>query len=482
MVMRTPLFRCLSVQLLVFLFIASEAFAEQKTCQGVFRDGISPSAEQLIQILKNHRVWWSDSHRKDTDERRANFCGADLRKAQLSGQFLAGADLRDTILSKVDLSGADLREANLSGARLDDTNMFRSRLDGAVLEKAKLSLANLKEVDMSGANLNEAELIGTTLIKARVQEARLHKATLDEADLSDARLDGTDLREARLAKAILHNANLSQGNLNGAVLDAAKLEGVILDGADLTGASLISVNLAHVDLDLKPGAIPNIYSLSSENNISLLTYKNSPGTLVELREALKKAGKREEERAITFAIRYQDTQRANLVERAFNFIMFELPCDYGMFPGRPLRILGVLILSFTFPYIFALKRVHGDAGIWAVFPVDSTESDQRSHRNVVRATPEFFHRGLRLKLSGSILLSPFHPLSLVSAALFFSILSAFNIGWEKLNIGDWISRLQTREYVLRATGWVRFVSGLQSLISVYLVALWVLTYFGRPFE
>jgi hypothetical protein len=29
---------------------------------------------------------------------------------------------------------------------------------------------------------------------------------------------------------------------------------------------------------------------------------------------------------------------------------------------------------------------------------------------------------------------------------------------------------------------VRVVSGLQSLASVYLVALWALSYFGRPFE
>jgi hypothetical protein len=35
---------------------------------------------------------------------------------------------------------------------------------------------------------------------------------------------------------------------------------------------------------------------------------------------------------------------------------------------------------------------------------------------------------------------------------------------------------------LRTTGWVRTVSGIQSLLSVYLLALWVLTYFGRPFE
>jgi hypothetical protein len=66
--------------------------------------------------------------------------------------------------------------------------------------------------------------------------------------------------------------------------------------------------------------------------------------------------------------------------------------------------------------------------------------------------------------------------------LYFSILSAFSIGWRELNVGTWIARVQPREYTLRATGWVRTVSGLQSIVSVYLLALWVLTYFGRPFE
>ena len=67
-------------------------------------------------------------------------------------------------------------------------------------------------------------------------------------------------------------------------------------------------------------------------------------------------------------------------------------------------------------------------------------------------------------------------------ALYFSILSAFHFGWRDLNVGNWIARIQQREYALRPTGWVRIVSGVQSLISVYLIAMWVLTYFGRPFD
>jgi hypothetical protein len=67
-------------------------------------------------------------------------------------------------------------------------------------------------------------------------------------------------------------------------------------------------------------------------------------------------------------------------------------------------------------------------------------------------------------------------------AFYFSVLSAFNIGWRELNVGSWICRMQLNEYTLRATGLPRFLSGLQSVMSVYLLALSVMTYFGSPFE
>jgi hypothetical protein len=57
-----------------------------------------------------------------------------------------------------------------------------------------------------------------------------------------------------------------------------------------------------------------------------------------------------------------------------------------------------------------------------------------------------------------------------------------HIGWRDLNVGSWISRIHPGEYTLRATGWVKVVSGLQSLTSVCLLAIWALTYFGRPFD
>jgi hypothetical protein len=60
-------------------------------------------------------------------------------------------------------------------------------------------------------------------------------------------------------------------------------------------------------------------------------------------------------------------------------------------------------------------------------------------------------------------------------AMFFSLMSAFNIGFRDINFGRWLRLLTRREYDLKAVGWARTVSGLQSLLSVYLIALWVLS-------
>jgi hypothetical protein len=64
----------------------------------------------------------------------------------------------------------------------------------------------------------------------------------------------------------------------------------------------------------------------------------------------------------------------------------------------------------------------------------------------------------------------------------FLVLSAFHIGFREFSVGSWIARMQPRSFALEAAGWVRTVSGAQSLLSVYFLAMWVLTYFGRPFQ
>ena len=71
---------------------------------------------------------------------------------------------------------------------------------------------------------------------------------------------------------------------------------------------------------------------------------------------------------------------------------------------------------------------------------------------------------------------------LARTAMFFSLMSAFNIGYQEFNIGQWLRMLTMREYKLEPVGWTRTAAGFQSLVSVYLLAMWLLTYFGHPFS
>ena len=66
-------------------------------------------------------------------------------------------------------------------------------------------------------------------------------------------------------------------------------------------------------------------------------------------------------------------------------------------------------------------------------------------------------------------------------ALYFSFLSTFHIGYLNLDFTKWITRVQPHNYSLTAVGNVRVFSGFQSLLGTYLLVLWFLTHFFRPF-
>jgi hypothetical protein len=162
-----------------------------------------------------------------------------------------------------------------------------------------------------------------------------------------------------------------------------------------------------------------------------------------------------------------------VAEGLFRLVGFDLTTGYGLYPSRALLIIFVFWVALTFVYVLPIRlpprypSPAPAAGVYRIWPSDRIEVVRREVKLSASTKVE------RLQAKG------WHALGY---AAHFSLLSAFHIGWRDLNVGTWISRIQPREYALRATGWVRVVSGLQSLLSVYLLAIWALTYFGRPFQ
>jgi uncharacterized protein YjbI with pentapeptide repeats len=448
----------------------------------------NPDGDALWQLLERAPL---DAH---------GFCNANLRQADLEG-----ADLRLADLEGANLVGANLSEANLQGANLSETRLERANLEGAILsadlEGANLALANLEGADLIGANLEgarlgRANLEGANLALANLEGADLIRANLEGAKLLQANLEGAKLLQANLegaslVRASLERASLLLADLEAADLAEANLQGAVLDRTDLENARIFRVDLS--EALYQPATAPAQGYLSGLKGLRSITF--CPGEdsgLVQLRQALKTAGLRELEREATYTLERLRTEHAlarwnglriggcaddlerdrwAAIEGFFRLIFFELTTDYGLAYGRPILILLGLILVFTFIYLPALllvpKRPDHDGGVYRVWP-----------KGRIKRSGESF------ELADDEIVEPLkvRDISALGLAFYFSVISAFHLGWRDLNVGTWIARMQPREYTLRAKGWVRLVSGIQSLISVYLIAIWVLTYFGRPFE
>jgi len=473
------------------------------------------------------------------DPRRANLCGAHLsvvplRGTDLSGADLSGADLGGVILIYADLDGANLISADLVdgadliGANLDGAQLGNAHLDGAYLNGAHLNgahlieghlcKAQLRSADLTGADLTDAELTGADLTGAHLKNAQLIRAQasgaiLSGADLTNANMPGTHLSGVRLAGAILKGTDLSNADLTGADLTCADLTGATLNGANLTGANLngghacsaqqkgtdlTSADLTGADLTdakivsaevkdadfsqahlqdatFQASSNPLVEGIAAARNLEFLTYVDNPSALVHLQKQFAGSGFLDQEGKITYALNRRRAELDGPLARWFNRVAFDLTCQYGMNPGRPLKIWFGLFVVCWLAYAVSLL-LPGTSGIYRVQQkngnANGDQTEERIHARPISSTSRWqYARRLAHR-----------EFSVLFWSGYFSLMSAFNIGFPEINLGQWLRLLPRTDYDLKAKGWPRTVAGFQSLLSVYLVALWALTYFGHPFE
>jgi hypothetical protein len=356
---------------------------------------------------------------------------------------------------------------------------------------------NLCNVDLSGAHLT-GDLTGADLAGADLTRANLTGADLTRADLTGAKLGGAKLNNAKLFLAKLNGAYLSWhlaldgrifgANLTGADLTGADLAGAKLMIANLTGAILFNTlaagaRLAKTNLTkayYAPASAPPDSYVAGIKGLSTVTFPAGGETgLVQLRDLLQKAGLRDLEREATFAIERGETKHslddwkqnpAGAAEGIFRYMAFDLTTRYGMRPSRALLLIAalwlLLIPIYAWP-IWQMKRPPTSGSVYRIWPQKRIEVQEHKPTLDSPARIERLHgRGL----------------AAIGWSAYFSLLSAFQIGYREFSVGSWLSRAQPRNFALESTGWVRTVSGIQSLVSVYLLAMWLLTYFGRPFQ
>ena len=415
--------------------------------------------QELDEILAEHKHWLESKGKSGTHA------------------SLSNADLSDANLSDADLSGLGLFRTNLRNVNLSNALLY-----GATLSDADLSGANLRNAKLSGADLRSANLRNANLSNALLR-AILSKADLSNADMSNADLGGAVLDGANLSNALPYEANLSNALPYEANLSNANLSNADLGNADLGGADLREANF-------EPKVNPETGGIAPAENLELITYLHNPNALAQLRKDFKDGGFVGQERKITYALKRRqaeilwedDCKWSSLLgwlscgEYGMNRLFFDLTCQYGMSPGRPVLLVIAIWLSCTPLYWISLHS-GSRSGLYLIASKTVNRGDDLFHKVRLRYQQppasrwyRYIPRRIRWELH-----------ALATAAL-FSLMTTFNIGFRELNFGRWIRMIQPREFDIKARGWPRVVSGVQSLLSVGLVALSLLSYFGRPFE
>ncbi|MCB2228577.1 MAG: pentapeptide repeat-containing protein [Desulfarculaceae bacterium] len=437
------------LSLLVSLVIPIMVFAESAQPKFVVMlgNGRKLTESQLKKMLDKHYQWiWSDKK----SGAQANFTGAILEDVDLTRAFLEGAKFNNTLFNRVLLKGISFQDTvfvkcKFQDSDLSDTFFVNSKFEDSVFSNTKLTNAFFKKVTANNCNYIMCDLTMTALNQTNFNKSMFHEVLWYRAKISSATFAGTVITKNKFKECFIDRGNVRTP-------DDLEYE------VDFSKAFFVDNDFEGTALDIINEKIPNISFLASTHNLDLLTYRLFPVCLIKLRNLAFSSGLSTQERQLTYAIMRNDRKKNyGHFEGLVAYVIFELPSGWGMNPGRPLSIMLFLIPFFAVAYWFALRGTDGD-GIYRVW----------SPTRILKKPEE---EGVERLGAGKAWRN----------ALYFSILSAFHIGWRDLNVGNWISRMQPREYTLRATGWVRVVSGIQSLISVYLLALAVLTYFGRPF-
>lgn len=426
--------------------LALTASGKPQIPPGIYWNGVietAPTSAELNRTIKDHQQWIdSDGQRgsradlnhrilANFDLEGVNLCGADLE-----GSVFAGADLRNAIFGFDGLSNqrkGNRAPGDVAAYLPPAPAMLTVTVDGKVVSQSVPGPTDLK---------------GSIMKEAILASADLSYADLSTADLTDADLSNSDLERSDLTRAIL--------------------EGSRLDGSNMSEADLNRVLF-------EPSSISSIVGIENAKNLDLVTFAANPDALMKLRKRFEEEGLTEQARKITYAINKRETQLDPRAERWFRDIAFDFTCRYGMTPGRPLRIIALLWASFSIIYLIfthsgpcfrvRISRLYG-----------TTDKD----REFSMWRPQFpALDGLTLKSFGVWMRTEWRT---ARAMLFFSTVNAFSLGYREFSIGQWMRLLTMREYEVRPLRWVRFLAGVQSLASIYLFALWLLTYFGRPFD
>lgn len=312
-------------------------------------------------------------------------------------------------------------------------------------------------------------LPGAHLENAPLESTDLRGAHLENVILSKAHLENTILAETHLENAILFQAHLENAVLHGAYLDSTQFL-----GADLTGCRF------------EPTTLPPANFIAHVRGLKRLGYDDNPSALTLLAKQFGDNGFKQQQRDVYCSLkRHNPEDELGIIGYWIEYVLFDLTSEFGSNLFRPwLWFGGIYLISFLI-YFMSMQRKN-NKGIIIILPTpDYRLINYRAFMHTIdgesaKTYLNYANMYVKYCLSASNNWIPMR-IRMIWWALFFSGLCAFNIGFRDINFGRWLRNLTRTEFDIKATGWVRVVAGFQALFSVYLVALWIVSFAGTPF-
>lgn len=477
------MYRSLCIFLVCFFCIVQVSAAEF-TCVSPLK-GQRFTQKSLDAILKPGLKKWP------------NLCGTDLQRLNLVNRKLSTLNLAGANMSRMQLSGVDLSYANLvktylrwatlTKAVLEGASIDDAVFDDAILQNASLRQARGAKASFSKADLQNVDLRATNLVNANFSYANLSGANLSWANLRGANFTGANLTGAILNNARLNHANLTHAKLTDATLTHAKLNHAALINTAIKNANFDHANFKATIFQPELGGKPKLIELASAKNLNSIILPNDKAiaALIELRSYYKKLGVRNMERTLTAAVKTSQMHRNwqsggwQSLGAAASYVLFYITSDFGAKPSRALLLLIVFIILMAIPYRLSLWFKNRRHGIVVTWPSRHNYSLDKTSRTEQR---QLLSQLLCQRSAVGVWSMVKEQWRCAKIALFFSLVSSVTIGWHDLNLSNFILRMQPRASMFRGIGWVRILTGLQSVVSAYLIVLWLFTYFGSPFE
>jgi hypothetical protein len=322
--------------------------------------------------------------------------------------------------------------------------------------------------------------------QAVFERKSIHCTFPGSAQLGGAIFHGSDLTDSVFVDADLEQASFDRWNLSG---PSTILRGVTFSGVDLTGASFDHADMAGVHFE--PDKLPAAKDIAQAINLDQMTYNDDPSALASLRQLFRDGGFSFQDSQINYALHVRQQQLlaehctlwTKSVHGSYRSCtdylgskLIDWTCQYGMNLWRPVALGLWAWVGFTLLF-FSFMHHPGPSGLYlAVAPGLTLEPEAIRSAPQVRSTIAW--EALKRK---EVLVWLREELRLLGIAAFFSLVNGFNIGFKDADVGRWIRLLPAREFEFRAVGWSRTFAGVQALLTLYLLAIWVLCLFGHPF-